>query len=184
MDDRRSNGRTRITKAASLFFSGQTGARSCDVNITDVTDDGAGIRTQGLAILPLTFELSFENLRRKCRLVWRKGNFFGVTFENHCASTYSETDSESDFVIPRPALLASNDRPQLTYFDNVERMVRIHFEDLRPKKTAPNQPSFYDRGRHRSSSTGINRHGRLHCSSRGAESELMARRVHPYPVRW
>lgn len=120
MDDRRSNGRTRITKAASLFFSGQTGARSCDVNITDVTDDGAGIRTQGLAILPLTFELSFENLRRKCRLVWRKGNFFGVTFENHCASTYSETDSESDFVIPRPALLASNDRPQLTYFDNVD----------------------------------------------------------------
>jgi hypothetical protein len=87
MDDRRSNGRTRTAKGASLFFSGQTGVRSCDVSITDITNGGPGIHTQGLAILPLTFELSFENLRRKCRLVWRKGNFFGVTFENHSAST-------------------------------------------------------------------------------------------------
>ena len=82
MEDRRSNGRRGIAKAASLFFGGQTGVRSCDVSVTDITDGGAGIHTQGPAILPLTFELSFENLRRKCRLVWRKGNFFGVAFEN------------------------------------------------------------------------------------------------------
>jgi hypothetical protein len=120
MNDRRSNDRTRITKAASLFFGGQTGARSCDVSLTDVTNGGAGIHTQGLAILPLTFELSFDNLRRRCRLVWRKGNFFGVTFENQCASTSGETNGEVDFVMPPPTLLASNDAPQLTLFENVD----------------------------------------------------------------
>ena len=94
--------------------------RSCDVSVTDITDGGAGIHTQGRRILPLIFELSFENLRRKCRLVWRKGNFFGVAFENQTASSHSETNTELDFVIPGPALLALNESPQLTYFDNVD----------------------------------------------------------------
>jgi hypothetical protein len=44
MDDRRSIGRTTIAKGALLFFSGQIGVRSCDV--TDITNVGAGIRTQ------------------------------------------------------------------------------------------------------------------------------------------
>jgi len=94
--------------------------RSVDVSVTDITNGGVGIRTQGLAVLPLTFELSFDNLRRKCRLVWRKGNFFGVAFESPSTSTYIETDSEADFVIPGPALLALNDPPQLAYFDNAD----------------------------------------------------------------
>jgi hypothetical protein len=64
--------------------------------------------------------LSFDNLRRKCRLVWRKGNFFGVAFESPNTSTYIETEGEADFVIPGPALLALNDPPQLTYFDNAD----------------------------------------------------------------
>jgi hypothetical protein len=120
MNERRSNGRTKIAKAASLFFGGQTGVRSVDVSVTDITNGGVGIRTQGLAVLPLTFELSFDNLRRKCRLVWRKGNFFGVAFESPSTSTYIETDSEADFVIPGPALLALNEPPQLAYFDNAD----------------------------------------------------------------
>ena len=120
VNERRSNGRTRIAKAASLFFGGQTGERSVDVSVTDITNGGAGIRTQGLAVLPLTFELSFDNLRRKCRLVWRKGNFFGVAFESPNTSTYIETNGEADFVIPEPALLASDDQPQLAYFDNAD----------------------------------------------------------------
>jgi len=120
IDDRRSNGRTRIAKAASLFFRGQTGERSCDVNLTDITDGGAGIHTQGLAALPLIFELSFDNLRRKCRLAWRKGNFFGVAFEDHSKSAHDETSIDADVIIPGPALLALNDPPQLTYFDNAD----------------------------------------------------------------
>ena len=120
MNERRSDGRARIAKAASLFFGGKTGVRSVDVSVTDITNGGAGIRTQGLAVLPLTFELSLDNLRRKCRLVWRKGNFFGVAFENPNTSTYIETNSEADFVIPEPALLAPDDQPQLAYFDNAD----------------------------------------------------------------
>ena len=121
MDDRRSNGRKRIAKAASLFFRGQTGERSRGVNLTDITDGGAGIRTQDLAALPLTFELSFDNLRRKCRLVWRKGDFFGVAFEDHHSKpTHSEAHSQENVVIPGPALLALNDPPQRTYFDNAD----------------------------------------------------------------
>jgi hypothetical protein len=66
-NDRRSIGRTKIAKGAVLSFSGQTGVRSCCV--TDITNVGAGIRVRGLAVLPLSFELSFDNLRtiRKCR---------------------------------------------------------------------------------------------------------------------
>jgi hypothetical protein len=80
--ERRSIGRTKIAKSALLFFIGQTGARSCGV--TDITNLGAGIRTQDLPALPLNFELSFDNFRtvRKCRLTWRDGDFVGVAFEN------------------------------------------------------------------------------------------------------
>jgi hypothetical protein len=117
MADRRSIGRTRIAKAALLFFGGQTGVRSCGV--TDITSAGAGIRTQGLAVLPLNFELSFGNFRtiRKCRLIWRDGNFLGVTFENQNTRADGATKvSEADGVIP--VLSALNDPPQLAYLDN------------------------------------------------------------------
>ncbi len=65
-----------------LFFNGQTGVRSCAVR--DVTNVGAGIRTQDLPALPLNFELSFDNFRtaRKCQLIWRDGDFVGVAFNS------------------------------------------------------------------------------------------------------
>jgi hypothetical protein len=79
--DRRSIGRTKICKSALLFISGQIGVRSC--GITDITNAGAGIRTQDLTILPLNFELSFDKFHtvRRCRLIWREGDFIGVAFE-------------------------------------------------------------------------------------------------------
>ena len=82
MNDRRSTARTRIDKGALLFFSGQIGVRSCCV--TDITDVGAGIRTEDLPVLPPNFELSFDNFRtvRKCRMIWRDGDSLGVAFEN------------------------------------------------------------------------------------------------------
>jgi len=38
----------------------------------------------GLNVLPPNFELSFDNFRtvRKCRLIWRRGDFIGIAFEN------------------------------------------------------------------------------------------------------
>jgi hypothetical protein len=82
MNDRRSTARTRIDKGGLLFFSGQIGVRSCCV--TDITNVGAGIRSEDLPVLPPNFELSFDNFRsiRKCRLIWRDGDSLGVAFEN------------------------------------------------------------------------------------------------------
>ena len=78
--ERRSIGRTKIAKGALLFFTGQVGVRSCTVR--DITNVGAGVRVQDLPALPLNFELSFDNFRtsRKCRLIWRDGDFIGVAF--------------------------------------------------------------------------------------------------------
>jgi hypothetical protein len=121
MIDRRSIGRTRIAKGALLFFGGQTGVRSCGV--TDITNAGAGIRTQDLAVLPLNFELSFDNFRtiNKCRLIWRDGNFLGVAFENQNTRARSETKvSEAGGAIPGPAFSTLNDPPQLTKLDNTD----------------------------------------------------------------
>ena len=87
MDDRRLADRGRTSKAASIIFGKQTGEHACEVEVTDLGRGGAGIYRSGKAILPLTFELSFDGLRRTCRLVWRRGNFFGVTFEDHSSPT-------------------------------------------------------------------------------------------------
>jgi hypothetical protein len=80
--ERRSIGRTKISKTALLFFIGQPSVRSCAVR--DITNVGAGIRTQNFPVLPLNFELSFDNFRtvRKCHLIWRNADFVGVAFEN------------------------------------------------------------------------------------------------------
>jgi len=78
--ERRSIGRTRINRHALFFFAGQTGVFSCCVR--DVTNQGAGIRLEGLNVLPVDFDLSFDNFRtiRKSRLIWREGDFVGVEF--------------------------------------------------------------------------------------------------------
>ena len=80
--ERRSKGRTVINRDALLFFAGQNKVHPCCVR--NVTNDGAGIRLSGLGILPLEFGVSFDRFRtmRKCRLIWREGDFVGVTFES------------------------------------------------------------------------------------------------------
>jgi len=67
--ERRSIGRTRINRNVLLFFVGQAGVFSCCVR--DVTNLGAGIQLDGLNIMPMDFDLSFDNLCtiRKCRII-------------------------------------------------------------------------------------------------------------------
>jgi hypothetical protein len=81
MYDRRTTERTTIRKGALLFFAGTSSVFSCTVY--DVTNSGAGIRLHDVKIIPLELALSFDNFStlRKCRLVWREGDFFGVAFE-------------------------------------------------------------------------------------------------------
>jgi hypothetical protein len=80
--ERRSIGRTKILKAALLFFSEKTGVQSCTVR--DVTNSGAGIIAQNLQLMPLDFALSSDGFRtlRSCRLVWRHDDSLGVSFES------------------------------------------------------------------------------------------------------
>jgi hypothetical protein len=80
--ERRSVARTTISKDALLFFDAQRGVLTCRVQ--DVTNSGAGIELHNLNLLPLNFELSFDNFHtvRECRVIWRQGDFVGVAFLN------------------------------------------------------------------------------------------------------
>ena len=78
--ERRAIGRTRINRSALLHFHGGAGVLPCCVR--DVTNSGAGVRLEQLNVLPVEFDLSFDNFRmvRECRLVWRDADFVGVAF--------------------------------------------------------------------------------------------------------
>jgi hypothetical protein len=79
-NERRSVGRRKVVETALLFFGGRRGIITCGVR--DLSRVGAGIRLQNVNVLPADFELTFDNFTtvRKCRLVWRQGDFTGVTF--------------------------------------------------------------------------------------------------------
>jgi hypothetical protein len=80
--ERRSFHRMRISRPALLYFAGRTGVQSCC--ICNATNHGAGIRLDRLNILPFDFQVSFDNFRTigNCRLIWRNGNFVGVTWSS------------------------------------------------------------------------------------------------------
>jgi hypothetical protein len=81
--ERRALTRTTIfLKQARLLFSNEVGPIWCGV--LDITNAGAGVRLANLELLPIDFDLSFDNFRtvRKCRLVWRKNSFLGIAFKN------------------------------------------------------------------------------------------------------
>jgi hypothetical protein len=77
--ERRAVARTTINRDVLMFFNGNIHA-CCVLN---VTNQGAGIRLNGLNILPSEFGISFDNFRtmRQCRLIWREGDFVGAAFE-------------------------------------------------------------------------------------------------------
>jgi hypothetical protein len=80
--ERRSKGRTVINRDTLMYFAGQPNVYSCCVR--DVTNGGAGIRLNGLNIVPFEFGISFDRFRtmRRCRMIWRSGDFLGAVFES------------------------------------------------------------------------------------------------------
>jgi hypothetical protein len=80
--ERRAKGRTTINRDVLMFFTGQDRVHPCCVR--DVTNHGAGLRLNGVTILPSEFGISFDNFRtmRRCRLIWRNGDFVGTAFES------------------------------------------------------------------------------------------------------
>jgi hypothetical protein len=81
-EERRAVGRTRINRDVLMYFTGQEGVHACCVG--NVTNQGAGLRLNGLNILPFEFGISFDNFRtmRRCKLIWRDGDFVGLLFES------------------------------------------------------------------------------------------------------
>jgi hypothetical protein len=80
--ERRAVGRTTINRDVLMFFTGQDRVHTCCVR--DVTNHGAGLRLNALNIVPSEFGISFDNFltMRRCRLIWRDGDFVGVAFES------------------------------------------------------------------------------------------------------
>jgi hypothetical protein len=80
MNERRSIGRTRIAK--THCYSLPTNGRAL-VRRYGHHNQRRHIRTGDLAVLPLNFDLSLTIFRtiRRCRLVWRDGDFLGVAFD-------------------------------------------------------------------------------------------------------
>jgi hypothetical protein len=80
--ERRAVGRTTINRDALMYFAGRELVHACCVR--NVTSHGAGLRLNGLNIIPSEFGISFDDFctMRVCRLVWRDGDFVGVAFES------------------------------------------------------------------------------------------------------
>jgi len=78
--ERRAVERRRLYRSALLSIPGQIVAQAC--RLRDFTVKGAGIRLNGIILLPLTFELSLDafHTMERCRLIWRDGDFVGVIF--------------------------------------------------------------------------------------------------------
>jgi PilZ domain len=82
MVEQRAIARTKISKNALLFFNEQHGVFAC--NVHDIAKGGAGIHLQDLNVLPLNFELTFDNFHNihRCKVIWRRGDFVGVQFQD------------------------------------------------------------------------------------------------------
>jgi hypothetical protein len=82
MVERRSIGRTTISKRALMFFDAPRGIFACAVR--NITNGGAGIQLRDLDVLPPSFELTFDNFHtvRRCRVIWQQGDLVGVAFQN------------------------------------------------------------------------------------------------------
>jgi hypothetical protein len=80
--ERRAIGRTTINREMLMFFTGHDRVHECCVR--NLTNHGAGLRMNGVNIVPSEFGISFDRFltMRLCRLIWRDGDFLGVAFEN------------------------------------------------------------------------------------------------------
>ena len=78
--ERRIAGRAPYYRAGIIRFPGLLGIVSCTVR--EVSDRDAGIRLHSAPLLPVEFDLFDEDRQniKRCRLVWRDGDFVGVEF--------------------------------------------------------------------------------------------------------
>jgi hypothetical protein len=80
--ERRAIVRNQFQRGALVIVPGFRGAYSCGVR--DLSREGAGLRLDGMTLLPIDFKLSFDGIRHtfECHLVWRDGDFAGLAFQS------------------------------------------------------------------------------------------------------
>jgi PilZ domain len=78
--ERRRAKRKPVAETVQLALPGQTTRRTC--KLRDLSALGAGLRLDGLALLPTYFALSFDGFRTSltCQLIWRDRDRGGVEF--------------------------------------------------------------------------------------------------------
>jgi hypothetical protein len=79
--ERRAVERTALQRGALIIIPGLRGVFSCGVR--DLSGLGAGLRLNGIALLPTEIKISLNGVRHTfgCRLIWRDGDFAGVAFQ-------------------------------------------------------------------------------------------------------
>ncbi|MBN9580057.1 MAG: PilZ domain-containing protein [Afipia sp.] len=84
VQERRAKQRTQVMKKALMFFDGQRDVFTCVVH--NLTNEGAKIELNGPRVLPLDFNLSFDNFRtvRSCNVIWRENELVGIRFRPSC----------------------------------------------------------------------------------------------------
>lgn len=87
--DRRRTVRTNVFAGGLLVINGRQGVRG--FRVIDVSDRGLKLRTHRQAILPIAFDLTFDNFSsvHRCRLVWRRGHLLGVAFDDANSNPWS-----------------------------------------------------------------------------------------------
>ena len=79
--ERRVAERNWVHRDALLSIPRLKSVYSCGMR--DLSDRGAGLRLNDLPLLPTEFNLSLDGFRTTlaCRLIWRDGDFAGITFQ-------------------------------------------------------------------------------------------------------
>jgi hypothetical protein len=78
--ERRAVERQWLNKSALLTGAGARGPYSCGVR--DLSPEGAGLRLDGLLLIPTVFMIAFDGGRSvaEVELIWRQSDFAGVAF--------------------------------------------------------------------------------------------------------
>jgi hypothetical protein len=79
MNGQRIASRRRILKAGSIEFGGGV----IDCTVRNISESGAALDVQSPLYIPdrVTLIIPTDQLKRSCRVVWRKERRIGVTFE-------------------------------------------------------------------------------------------------------
>jgi len=79
ISERRTGGRVRQLKAASIVFNGATSVFSCTVR--NISQAGACLMVPSPLTVPAAFELRADGERRACAVAWRLPDRIGVKYQ-------------------------------------------------------------------------------------------------------